>query len=124
MILIAAAFAGLVSGAAITSSNRLVARTLAVDNPPCTSYFTPFTYAGCFDDSGPRVMPNVPDGVDNSKMTPAYCQAACKGKFVFELWPGKLLTTISANNFKYSNQSVTLSLARDKLTRRFQVLGR
>ena len=107
MILAAATLAAIVSGAAITSSNRLVARTLDADNPPCSpNTFTPFTYFGCYNDSSERALPYVPEGLDNSKMTAAYCQAACKGKSVFKHWPRKLLMAISANNFKYSNEFI------------------
>ena len=83
MIFLAATFAGLVSGAAITPniSNKLVARTLSADNPPCPYYFTPFVYKGCYIDTGPRMFPNPATAVDPSKMTPEYCHAACKGNF-------------------------------------------
>ena len=84
-ILGAMAVAGLASAAAVTSNDKATVHAYNALEPPCTNPFTPFSYRGCYDDTGDRVLPYVPVGLDSSKMTPQYCQAACK-----------------SNNFKFS----------------------
>ena len=82
MILLAFTFASLVSGAAMTPSlsERFYSRTLKAFKAPCPNHFAPFTYKGCYEDSGDRSLMYVPQALDKSRMTPEYCQSACKGK--------------------------------------------
>ena len=94
LIFFIASFISLVSAAVVdmTIINKLPRGNgdWTASAPPCTLYFPPFDYLGCYDDSGIRVAPWVVLGLDPNKMTPGYCQAACKGEKLTPL-PRQLL---------------------------------
>ena len=77
-ILVTTGFARLASSVAVTPNDKLAARAYSAAEPPCPYNVTAFIYRGCYNDTSPRVLLCSPTELDSSKMTPQYCQAACK----------------------------------------------
>jgi hypothetical protein len=79
------------------TSARVVKKNGTPAGPFCTD-FTPFVYAGCFTDPGPRALP-FSSNISSDAMTTETCVSFCKGMdgrvpgYISSLTCGKAMVT-------------------------------